>query len=193
MARPRKSREWHEAYDRAWRDAHRDQINACQRKNYLKNRERRLEKMRVRYAALSEDERSEMQKRKYVAGKENQKRYRKRNLERVTARGRAWYDANLQKTMWASAKRRAVKLGLPFNIDPSDIVIPKVCPVFGVEFTGASGKGPQPTSPTLDRIHPEMGYVRGNIAVISKRANDIKSYGTAAEHRQVAKWLEAFG
>jgi hypothetical protein len=178
-------------YDKAWRKANPDRIKAHARKTYLKHRERTLAKQRAKYAALSKEER-----RKYhgaPTSKEVYRRYYERNREAANARSRAWYNENIQKVLWAAAKRRAARFNLPFNIEPSDIEIPKRCPVFGVELTSARGLGAQPTSPSLDRIHPEMGYVRGNIAVISKRANDIKSYGTAAEHRQVAAWLDNLG
>jgi hypothetical protein len=185
----KKSRQEREAYNKAWAKAHPDRVKAYARKTYLKHREHTLAKQRAKYAALSVDERRKMHGSK--PSKEVRKRYQERHQERIAARGRAWYNENLPKVLWAAAKRRAARFGLPFDIEPSDIVIPRRCPVFGVEFTGAVGEGPRPTSPTLDRIHPEMGYVRGNIAVISKRANDIKSYGTAAEHCRVAEWLDA--
>jgi hypothetical protein len=44
-------------------------------------------------------------------------------------------------------------------------------------------------SPSLDRINPEKGYVRGNIAIISYRANRMKADGTADEHRLIAEWI----
>jgi hypothetical protein len=43
---------------------------------------------------------------------------------------------------------------------------------------------------SIDRINPTLGYVRGNIAVIGHRFNTIKSFGTAAEHRLIAEYLE---
>ncbi len=193
----------------AWAKANPDKVKASARKSYLKHHENRVAKMRIhsrasylkhrertlaeqraKYAALSKEDR-----RKYYGKKSTEagKRWYHRNREAANATSRAWYNANLEKILWHAAKRRAVRLGLPFDIEPSDIVIPERCPVFGVEFTRAVGAGSKPTSPTLDRIHPEMGYVRGNIAVISKWANDVKSYGTAAEHRRVAEWMDETG
>lgn len=43
---------------------------------------------------------------------------------------------------------------------------------------------------SLDRIVPSLGYVPGNVAVISHRANRIKSDATADELRAVADWLD---
>jgi len=50
--------------------------------------------------------------------------------------------------------------------------------------------GARPDSPSVDRIRPELGYVPGNVAVISVKANFIKGNATAAEIRLVAEWLD---
>ena len=50
-------------------------------------------------------------------------------------------------------------------------------------------KGGTERSPTLDRLIPELGYVPGNIAVISMKANRIKSdTDNPAEMAAVALW-----
>jgi hypothetical protein len=76
--------------------------------------------------------------------------------------------------MWCSAKRRAKRDGVPFDIQVNDIFIPKVCPVRGVSLIQHKGKGPGRNSPTLDKVDPAKGYVRGNIWVISHLANVCK-------------------
>ena len=43
--------------------------------------------------------------------------------------------------------------------------------------------------PSLDRIIPTKGYIPGNIAVISQRANCIKSDATSEEIEAVHNWL----
>lgn len=45
-------------------------------------------------------------------------------------------------------------------------------------------------SPSIDRIVPELGYVPGNIAIISWRANDLKKDATADEMRRIADWID---
>lgn len=51
-------------------------------------------------------------------------------------------------------------------------MIPETCPVLGIPLT-IGGKR-SPSSPSLDRIDPALGYVPGNIRVISDRANRLK-------------------
>jgi hypothetical protein len=79
------------------------------------------------------------------------------------------------KAMWWRAKKRSEKSGIDFNIEISDIQIPSVCPVFGFEFEVSDGRGPSDKSPSLDRIDPKKGYVKGNIQIISFKANRMKS------------------
>ena len=91
-----------------------------------------------------------------------------------------------------ASKDRAKKKGLPFNLtlDHLNEIWPdgNKCPVFGVPFVRGRG-GPIPTSPTIDRIEPAKGYTIGNIEVISRRANLIKSDATAAQVMIVAQYL----
>ena len=88
------------------------------------------------------------------------------------------------------AKKRALKKGVPFSITTDDISIPSHCPVFGFELK--PGEGQQcDTSPSLDRIIPSLGYVPGNIEVISYKANRIKNDATAHELRAVADYYSS--
>jgi hypothetical protein len=99
---------------------------------------------------------------------------------------------HLNYNMWRRAKAQAEKEGLPFSIMPDDIVVPDKCPVFGVLLRRSSGPGARSTdcSPTLDKVIPELGYVRGNICVISRRANLVKNDGTAEEHKAIVEYIE---
>lgn len=71
----------------------------------------------------------------------------------------------------------------------SRVSIPERCPALGVKLTPGNKKGPLPHAPSLDRIKPELGYIPGNIQVISFRANTMKTNATLAELRQFAIWV----
>lgn len=86
-------------------------------------------------------------------------------------------------------KHRAKQDGVRFDLTVGDIYVPEYCPVFGVRLL--FGHKYHPDGASLDRIIPDRGYVKGNVAVISRRANMIKQDATAAQIRQVANWLEA--
>lgn len=85
---------------------------------------------------------------------------------------------NPETRLLLGAKHRALSKGLPFDITVDDLIIPEVCPLLGTPITL---NGPSDTSPSLDRIRPEIGYVRGNVQVISNRANRIKNNATPQE------------
>jgi hypothetical protein len=97
--------------------------------------------------------------------------------------------------MRAGAKQRAKRDGLPFSITSKDIlelIGDGHCPVFGICYDVSSNKSTD-ASATLDKIIPSLGYVKGNCAVISRRANYIKSNATVSEIRRVADWMEKIG
>jgi len=88
------------------------------------------------------------------------------------------------------AKTRAKKKGLPFNLDLSDIFIPEFCPVLTHIRLNNSNSRLGFDSPTVDRLIPQLGYVKGNVRVISWRANNIKTDASWQELMSVATWLE---
>ncbi len=95
-----------------------------------------------------------------------------------------------EKKMAESAKQRALNKKLPYNITYKDITIPKKCPVLGASLKSAR-KVVSDFSPSLDRIKPELGYTKGNIQVISKKANTMKSNATPEELHRFADWVKA--
>lgn len=84
-----------------------------------------------------------------------------------------------KKAMLSSARSRARSKNLDFNIDVSDIELPEVCPLLGIPLSiNASNKE---FSYSLDRIDSSKGYVKGNVWVISDRANRLKNDATLEE------------
>ena len=93
-----------------------------------------------------------------------------------------------ERIIYDRAKSRARRKGLPFEITVEDIVIPDTCPVLGIPLVRAE-KLMTDNSPSLDRLNPDLGYVRGNIAIISNRANRIKSNASIRELLAIAHWM----
>ena len=84
--------------------------------------------------------------------------------------------------LWKAAKRRAKLKDLEFDIEVSDIIIPQLCPLLNIPIIHKTGTGSRsPHSPSLDRIKNHLGYVKGNILVVSWRANFLKSDATIEE------------
>jgi hypothetical protein len=92
-------------------------------------------------------------------------------------------------TFLTAAKTRAKKLGVPFDLTVEDIVVPDRCPVLGMAITHQYGKRAADFSPSLDRIIPALGYVKGNVRIISWRANYLKNNGTADEFEAIARYI----
>lgn len=118
--------------------------------------------------------------------------YRSRNRERWPAYHHKHYKKTLIRRLLHHAQTRAEKLGVPFELVQEDITVPEFCPVLGIKLEIAH-KGFSPNSPTLDRIVPALGYIRGNVAVISGRANVLKRDATVAELEQIVNWMRNVG
>lgn len=96
---------------------------------------------------------------------------------------------------WRDAKRRALRDSVPFSITKQYLmsIAGEECPVFHTPFEwGRSGLGvgkQKPNGPQLDRIEPELGYVEGNVAFLSQKANRMKDSGTMQDHYDIADWI----
>jgi hypothetical protein len=103
-----------------------------------------------------------------------------------------WQEQNLPFLMFWTAKGRASKKHLDFDIDVSDVIIPEFCPVLGIRLETKRNKATRfTTSPSLDRIDSTKGYVKGNVRVISARANCLKNNATVEELEMVLADLRA--
>lgn len=100
------------------------------------------------------------------------------------------HNKNLEKMMLRSAKHRAKKKGLPFDITVEDIIVPEYCPVLKIKLKASSRTGgAKRNSPSLDRIIPELGYVKGNIQVLSNAASLLKGNSTPEDMLLFAEWV----
>jgi hypothetical protein len=103
--------------------------------------------------------------------------------------------ARFVKERLSKIKNRAKTFGIPFDLDYEYLIsiATDECPVFKTPFLweiSGLGHGKQHDgTPQLDRIIPELGYVRGNVAFLSGRANKMKDGGTMQEHYAIADWI----
>ena len=81
------------------------------------------------------------------------------------------------------AKRNAQVRDISFKLTRADIPdIPEFCSVLPwVRLIYQVGEGRTSGSPSIDRIDGKLGYVKGNIRIISDRANQLKSDATDEE------------
>jgi hypothetical protein len=96
---------------------------------------------------------------------------KRRGYVRTSVRREAVEKA--EHVLWRRTRWRAKRRGLDFNLDVADIIIPDTCPLLGTVLI----RGMQPdreNSISLDRIDPSKGYVKGNVEVLSAKANAMK-------------------
>lgn len=100
-----------------------------------------------------------------------------------------WYKR--ASGIWYTAKSKGVPVeftGVQELASYAKSIAGETCPVFGVPFV-ARGAGFSKWSPSIDKIDPAKGYVRGNIQIISMLANCMKRDATAEELRVFAAWV----
>ena len=93
--------------------------------------------------------------------------------------------------VFGGAKARSLSKSLPFNItkDFLESIIPDKCPVFGTVLKFSQGYRSDGSSASLDRMIPSLGYTIGNVRIISRRANTIKSDASVEEIEAIAAWM----
>ncbi len=148
---------------------------AYQAEYYVKHRAKRLAEQAV-YQRLPER-------------RERMRELRVANAEKIRVYVRARYIAVPARSILRNAKARAKKMGLDFNLSIEDIHVPATCPVLGIPLVIGNSKGWSPTCPTLDRVDNSKGYVKGNVCVISWRANSLKGDATLAEVERIAAYI----
>lgn len=102
--------------------------------------------------------------------------YLKPILNKVTGK----YSQKIVR-FYVSNKYLSSKLeGLDFNIKIEDIIIPDKCPLLDKEFIKGV-KGDYQFTHSIDRIDSNKGYIKGNIQVLSMKANNMKSDSSQEE------------
>ena len=137
--------------------------------------------------------------------REYHRAYRERNKEKLKAQRkeynqrpyvkekqaehqRNWRKANRIRSLYNNIVAKCKFYDLPCDLAIEDIIVPDFCPVLGIELTWSDHK--TNSTPSVDRLIPEKGYVRGNICVISERANRLKNNATQEELQAIVKYLE---
>lgn len=88
-------------------------------------------------------------------------------------------------------RQRSRKLGIPFNVTLEELLpLPTHCPDLGLELVYFSKKGYVPCRATVDKIVPGLGYVPGNVRIISHQANVMKQDASLDQLKHIARqWL----
>lgn len=152
-------------YQRAYSAANRQRINERQREYRVENKERFDEYRRTYYSNPEV-------------------------IKRVREQSRKYWRQSWSKYKLSALRNRAKREGMDFDLDESDLTLPEFCPVFGIPLIISDSKL-SANSPSVDRIDNSRGYVKGNIVVVSHKANSMKRAANLAEMRQLADFYES--
>lgn len=181
-----------------WRD-NPDKARTYNQRSYWSNPEARRSSRRDHYQANRDCElqrNREYHKAHYAEICEQRQEYYEANRTAVIDAACTHYKdtreslRHVRQRILSRTKNRAKKLSIPFDLTLDDIYIPDVCPVFGVPFDFTmSGGRPRDNSPSIDKFIPILGYVKGNVYIISHRANFLKSNASLTEMEQIVSYM----
>lgn len=127
-------------------------------------------------------------------GKTTKQAHYKLNADRYKQTQRNSLDKSIELDggvlyLFTTARRRAKRYGVPFTLEPSDVVVPSTCPVYGIPLVFSTER--TENTPSLDRIDNTRGYVPGNVCVISWKANHKKRDLTVADIDMLYRYMKA--
>lgn len=104
-------------------------------------------------------------------------RVREKRIEKLTN--------DYEGYMLENAIRNSKRTGREVTITREDIIVPDTCPVLGIPLNKFCTREDRDSAPSLDRIDNTLGYVPGNVIVVSMRANQLKGTATVEELEKV--------
>ena len=78
-----------------------------------------------------------------------------------------------ERHIFFRVRAKCKKNKIPFNLEIEDIIIPALCPLLEIPLT-IHDNGSSFDTPSVDRIDPNKGYTKGNVWIISNKANVMK-------------------
>lgn len=142
---------------------------------YARNADRQRELARERAGKRSPDQ---------------QRAYYLENRAKLLAQEKARRLASPQRTLYWNARSSAKRNGIPFDLEISDIVVPDICPLLGIQIVWTGGGNERPDGlASIDRVIPALGYVKGNVWIISWRANRLKNNASLEELEMITAGL----
>jgi len=99
------------------------------------------------------------------------------------------WKVDAARLLYKNIKSRCKRIGKEFSIELEDITIPEKCPVFGFDLK-REDKQTWMCAPSVDRIDSSKGYIKGNVTVVSRRANILKRDATIGELEQLFNYYK---
>lgn len=112
-------------------------------------------------------------------------RNREDRLAKAKEYQKTWRRAYPERAMLSGVKSTALMKHLAFDLTIDDINIPELCPVLGLPMD----RRDRDHTPSVDRRDNSKGYVKGNIRIISNRANRLKGEASIDEVRAILAYM----
>jgi hypothetical protein len=151
------------------------------------------------YRKLNKEKISESSKNYYLANKTSRKKYdkelyaknRDQNIAKAKERLAIMKSKDPFYLLFMNRKSKAKKKGITFDVKYSDLVLPSHCPILGIPLFFDLNKAIDNT-PSIDKIDPSMGYIKGNVQIISYKANRIKNNASLEELKLIGMWATKY-
>lgn len=97
-----------------------------------------------------------------------------------------------QKLHLNAIRHRCKKKNMAFNLTYEDLMIPEFCPILNIPLQnwGQANESGAFNSPSVDKIIPALGYVKGNVQIISNRANLMKNDATIENIQALLAYMQ---
>ena len=125
----------------------------------------------------------------YAARKRELRKLRWKEREALAASKKRFNAHTWSKVAMVGIRGRAKNKGLEVNITHEDLAVPDICPVLGIPII-LSKNAPRGNRPSVDRFDNSLGYAKGNVRVISSRANNLKNDATVDEIERILRYMK---
>lgn len=106
----------------------------------------------------------------------------------ANARKKRAQPRGYQKTALYNAAQRSRDTGIPFSLTLKNLPeLPENCPCCNIRFIV---RGPWRSTPSLDKILPENGYVPENVQWLCRHCNKLKSNASPEELMRLAVFVQ---
>ena len=159
---------------------------------YEKHKERYHSDPEYRAKILAQKSAYAKRRRQNPEVKEKLNQYNRDNAAYFCKKAKEYNAARPFHYAFKRLRLRAKQNNLLFDLDEEYLISiwTGKCAIFGTTLQLPYSTNRQvPDKATIDKVIPELGYVKGNVQWVSNRANTIKSYGTLEEHQMIVEYI----
>lgn len=114
-----------------------------------------------------------------------------KRLDKKFITNKQWWESVDRRQRFILKQRgRAKDRNIEFNLQKEDIILIENCPILGIKLDYYSSSTSADNIATIDRIDNKKGYIKGNIQIISFKANRLKNDANLAELEKIVNYLK---